>query len=288
MTNSSKAKVIFGDSRKLDQLLPQKSVDLVLTGPPYWDEVVYSEDKEQLSKIESYTQFLQEISKVWQGCSLVLKDGGILAIWAHDLLRGVDGGHKYIPFHLDISKTVPDDLVLRNIYVWDRYLDKDRGEINNNQVGTRVQYVLIFQKKGVHKNIKEIKESLRRIYWQPVWHRKTTPKLLGSQLLFKTVFTLAKPFSGYLAGISSKLGSLGVLEDDHKFKNYLTECPEDISDLLIKLFSSSGDTILDPFAGSGTSLVSALKQNRKCIGVEINKDCKKIIEGKLNGDVEFI
>ena len=152
MTNGLKAKVIFADSRKLDQLLLQKSVDLVLTGPPYWDEVVYSDDKEQLSKINNYTQFLHEISKVWQGCSRVLKDGGILAIWAHDLLRRADEGHEYIPLHLDISKTVPDDLTLRNIYVWDRYLNKDRGEINNNQAGTRVQYVLIFQKKGTHNN----------------------------------------------------------------------------------------------------------------------------------------
>ena len=81
---------------------------------------------------------------------------------------------------------------------------------------------------------------------------------------------------------------LGVLKDDYKFKDYLTECPEDISDMIIKSFSSTGDTIMDPFAGSGTSLKSALKQNRKCIGVEINKDCRKIIEHKLSGNVEFV
>ncbi len=284
----AKAKVIFADSRQLDKLLPKDSIDLILTGPPYWNEVVYSNDEEQLSKLDDYSEFLKEISKVWSGCSFVLKDGGILALWVHDLYRKTENGYKYIPFHSDLLKTVPESLILRDIYIWDRYLNRDRGKMNDSALGSRIQYVLIFQKKGNHKNQYKFADSLRKLYWQPIWYKKTTPKLVGSRTLFRLFFGLIRPLADYFdIKLGTKLKGSNLVNDSYEFSNYLTECPEDISDLLIKLFSLPGDTILDPFVGSGTTLKSAIKENRNCVGVEVNKNCENIIRQKLNNLVTF-
>ena len=284
----SQAKVIFADSKKLTEILPEKSVDLVVTGPPYWNEVVYSNDDGQLSKIKDYQEFLLELSEVWLGCSKVLKEGGILALWVHDFLReDRDSLFKYTPFHSDILKTFDDSLTLRNVYVWDRYLNKDRGQISNlgHGIGTRVQYILILQKKGQSQNEDKIKESLRRIYWEPVWYKKTAPKFLGSTTLFKAIFGIGK-LTGFKS-LGASLQKIKAVKDGYKFGSYPTECPEDVSRMLIELFSSPGDTVLDPFAGSGTTLKSAVNLKRHSIGIEINKNSEKAIRDKLGGLVTF-
>ncbi len=282
---SNNATVIFADSRRLGNLLPKNSVDLVLTGPPYWNEVVYSDQEGQLSKIDNYSVFLGEISKVWQSSSVVLKEGGILAIWAHDFLRKEGDDFMYIPFHLDLIKTIPSILTLRCIRVWDRYLNKDRGPITHITQGSRVQYILIFQKEGIGKNDDKIRESVKMFHWQPVWYKKTTPKLLGSGLVFRFAFNLLKPPSNSI--FNQFLKKFRILKDDHEFSNYLTECPREVSDLIINLFSDKGDVVLDPFTGSGTTLRSALDLSRKPIGIEINENCADIISSKLSGQVIF-
>ena len=276
----NKAKVIFADSRRLGDLLPEKSVDLVVTGPPYWNEVVYSDHDSQLSKIADYQSFLAELSKVWSACSGVLKDGGIVALWVHDFLRKEENLFRYVPFHSDILKTFDSSFNLRIIYVWDRYLNKDRGEIINAGlgIGTKVQYIIVLQKKGESKNHGQIEESLRKMYWQPVWTQKTSPKIFGSRLVFKILFNLGKliGFRGFGERIRGKL-----VNDGYKFRDYTTECPKDVPDLLIKSFSSSEDTILDPFVGSGTTLKSAIKLKRNCVGIEVNKNAEASIKKKL-------
>ena len=289
MDSNSKAKVIFADSRQLDKLLPEKSVDLVLSGPPYWNEVVYSNDAEQLSRIDDYNEFLRQMGEVWKSCSTVLKDGSILAIWLHDLLRKTDSGnYEYIPLHNDIVKTFPVTLTLKNIYVWDRYLNKDRGPLRDPHLGTRLQYVLIFQKKGISANARKIEDALQKIYWQPIWYKKTTPKLLGSSWLFRLSFNLAKPLGRLIGNFGQRLNMAKLLKDEYVFTDYTTECPQDVSDMLVRLFSVPGDTVLDPFTGSGTTLKSALEQSCLGIGVEINKESRSAIGKKLGNKVEFL
>lgn len=278
------AKVIFADSRHLDKVLPKNSVDLILSGPPYWNEVVYSNDEAQLSRLDNYPDFLKEISKVWEKCSLVLKEGSILAIWVHDLIRKNGSNYEYIPFHNDIIGTFPEKLSLRNIYIWDRYLNKNRGDISP-RFATQIQYVLIFQKSGQSHNKDKIEKSLKKLYWEPIWHKKTAPKILGSGLIFRLGFTAAKFLK--ISNLGNKLKSIKVIKDRYDFSNYTTECPRDISDLMINLFSSPGDTVLDPFVGSGTTIKSAIDLNRKAIGIEINKNSQPAIEKKLQKMVTF-
>ncbi len=278
---SLKSTVFVGSATNIQSFLPENQFDLVISGPPYWNEVEYSKDQGQLSAIDDYSEFLNSISKVWQGCASTLKEGGVLVLWVHDFFRRDNGSFVHIPFHADIIKSMPDNIRCRNILIWDRYLHKDRGSIEiSEKISTRLQYVLIFQKQGQHHtNSDLIKESLRQLYWNPVWGHKTHPKIIGSRSLFRILFRLQNrlPFFGFLKEKLSKT----VLKDNHIFSDYKTECPEEVAVRLIEKFTKPGDSILDPFLGSGTSMKVANRLGRACVGIEINKEALPVIQKKL-------
>jgi len=281
-------KVYLADSQKLDSFLKLESIDAVLTGPPYWNEVIYSKHEGQLSNIESYSEFLSQMTSVWQGCEKVLKPGGILSFWVHDFFRDDGDSKKYIPFHSDMIKIMPEGLILRNILIWDRYLTRNRGDWpQNRSLGTHLQFILVFQKVGEHKNQKLITQSLLKNYWEPVWHKKTTPKLFGSSAIFKFLFFLGKPFRQLLNPLRKNIYHSRATTDEYVSQVYATADPEEVIERIMSEYSCVGDTVLDPFLGSGTVMKAAKNLGRNCIGVEINPDALGAIKAKV-GDVEII
>ncbi len=277
----SKHTLFLADARKMGSFLDKNSVDLIVTGPPYWNEVTYSNHDGQLSLIQDYDRFLKELSMVWEGCSHALKDGGIIAIWVHDIFRDKGAQYHWLPFHADILRELPQNLVLKNISIWDRYLHKDRGRfLDFPMIGSRYQYILILQKQGTHNNRKLIEESLRNYFWHPIWHKKTHPKLMGSGILYRVLFTLTKPVAAYLPPIRKIMANQGMIRDKHEFTSYPTECPEEVAEKIINDYSRRGNVILDPFVGSGTTIKVANKLGRICIGIEINRDAMDTIIAK--------
>jgi len=282
-----KHKTYIGDAKEVLNLISPKLVDLVITGPPYWNEVVYSNQAGQLSKIDNYSLFLSEIARIWHGCSKSLKPGGILAFWIHDLYRKNEEGLTYIPLHADLIKALPPDIRLRQISIWDRYLSRVRNYFPEKE-GIKYQYIIICQKDGEHSSNQDlISQSLLKEFWKPIWYYKTTPKLLGSRLLFKVIFKIISPISDKLKKIKDKGQSL--LKDNYHFDEYKTICPPEIAERLIKRFSQSGDIVLDPFLGSGTTMKVADKLGRMCVGIEINPEVISIVQKKIGKDrVEII
>ena len=202
----AKHQLYIADARRASELISSSSIDLVVTGPPYWNEVIYSKQPEQLSNVNDYKLFLSEITEVWQECSKLLKPGGILAFWVHDLYRSCKKGLQYIPLHADLIEILPSTIKLRQISVWDRYLSRIRQYIlKRGKGGTRYQYYIICQKGGQHSsNQKLIQESLLKEFWKPIWYFKTTPKLLGSRLLFRVAFKTIAPFSDKLKSLKKR------------------------------------------------------------------------------------
>ena len=273
-------KLFIGDSRFLKGV-KNNSVDLVVGGPPYFNHIVYSRDKGQLSKISNYHQFLRELEKVWKSCKRVLKPGKRVVIWMHDIYQYDKQGYpiKLISFHTDIVRTLGKYFTIKDIIIWNRYLNRNKGPIKSNlktdgQVGGRFQYIIVAQRGNKSNFIDADLEN----YWLPIWQEKTQPKVLGSKFLYRIIFTLAgnRIFKEILEPFKNKL-----LNDEYLFGNYPTACPKDLVEWAIKKYSKLDEIVLDPFVGSGTTFEVLLRNGRKGIGFDVNKKVEYIIKRKL-------
>ena len=265
--------------------LPDESLDLILSGPPYFDFIVYSQEQDNLST-RNYRDFLVEISQLWTNIEPKLKKGGVVALWVHDVYTKKEDYYTLFPFHSDLANTFPPNVELRNIVIWDRILKKIMPELPQAKSEiTRFQYILLFSKgRTKHEN------SFNNFFWDPFWYYKTCPKFLGSKLLYRSIFQIGKiPFLyNILNPLFSKTEKI-LVKDEYVAKEYTTVCPEELVQMIMEKFSQKGDAVCDPFLGSGTTMKVADKLGRHCIGFEINKDAKKIILKKIKAtDVKIV
>lgn len=313
MLNSTKHQLYLTDCVTGVKSLPDNFLDLVLSGPPYFDVVKYSDDKKNLST-KDYTAFLKSIHNLWRNIEPKLKNGGMVALWLHDIyVRRVTepnqhnqsgsqsprfeltpGRESQVPrpdlkqsifelklFHADIIKTMPKEIILRNILIWDRYLKKIHPDLpNGEQFGTRFQYILFFSKGKT-----AFEERLKKLYWSPIWYFKTAPKFLSSKLMYYPIFWIGKiPLVYRIVNPFLVKTKRFFIQDKYAFKEYLTTCPPEVAEMIIKNFSRPGDTVCDPFLGSGTTMKAANDLNRKCIGFEINQEAKGVILNKVGAN----
>ena len=285
ISDNQKHCLYIKDCVKGTKELPDESLDLILTSPPYFDFIVYSQDQDNLST-KKYRKFLLEISQLWTNMEPKLKKGGVVALWLHDVYKKNDDYFKLFPLHADLVNTFPPNLELRNILIWDRYLKKtmpDPPQLKSEI--TRFQYILLFSKSKTR-----YEKNLNNFFWDPFWYYKTCPKFLGSKLLYRSIFQIGKIPLLYkiLNSLFFKTEKIFV-RDEYVAKEYTTACPEEVVQMIVEKFSQKGDTVCDPFLGSGTTMKVSDKLGRRCIGFEINKDAKEIILKKVNRkDVKII
>jgi DNA modification methylase len=274
MTNSIKHQLHLTDCIEGVKSLPDNSLDLVLSGPPYFDHVIYSDDSQNLST-KNYNDFLDELKNLWGNIEPKLRDGGVIALWLHDVYIKNEGYFELKPFHADIAKTMPENTKLRNILIWDRYLKKTYPNLpESKQFGTRFQYILLFSKGKT-----AFEEEFERLYWNPIQYFKTQPTILGSKVLYKIIFLVGK--NGFIFKSLKNIKKF-FIKDKYEFTEYLTTCPPEVSEMIIENFSREGDTICDPFLGSGTTMMVADNLDRNCIGFEINEKAKEVIVKKVS------
>jgi len=277
MLNPTKHQLYLTDCVEGVKKLPDDSLELILSGPPYFDMVTYSDDPKNLST-KGYDEFLKNISHLWKNINPKLKDGGMIALWLHDVYLKNGDIFELKPFHADMIKTLPPELTLRNILIWDRYLKKIHPDLpNGEQFGTRFQYILLFSKGKT-----AFEERLKKLYWSPIWYFKTAPNFLRSKILYYPIFWIGKiPLIYKLVNPFLNKTKRFFIQDKYSFKEYLTTCPIEVAEMIIKNFSRPGDTICDPFLGSGTTMKAANDLNRKCISFEINQEAKEVILKKI-------
>lgn len=253
-----KHKIIIGDSRKMDEL-NDKSVHLVVTSPPYWQLKDYGV-KEQIGFDDSYENYINHLNLVWKECYRVLKPSCRLVVNIGDqFARAVYyGRYKVIPIRTEIIKfaeVLGFDYMGSIIWQKKTTMNTTGGATvmgsypypRNGIVEIDYEFILIFKKPGKISNPgKEIKEQSKLT--QEEW---------------KEYF-----ISHWYFG--------GERQDKH-----LAMFPEELPKRIIKMFTFVGDTVLDPFLGSGTTSLAAKKLNRNSVGYEINKDFLPIIKNKL-------
>ena len=242
----------LGDARDLSWI-PDASVHLVVTSPPYWTLKGYRDHPGQMGHIDDYETFLGELDKAWAECARVLVPGGRICCVVGDvcLSRRKAGRHFVMPLHADIqvrARSVGLDC-LSPIY-WYKIANGVTEATGNGAgfygkpyqpgavVKNDIEFVLFLRKGGEYRKPNVLQKALSMLtkdemqsWWRPTWTD--------------------------IKGASTR-------------KGHAAPYPPALAERLIRMFSFAGDTVLDPFAGTMSTAIGALRAGRNSISNEID------------------
>jgi len=246
----SRHRLLLGDSRKRLAELPDASMHVAITSPPYWTLKEYENDPGQLGAVQDYERFLRELDIVWSEVFRLLVPGGRLVVVVGDVniprKHPAFKRHVVFPLHASIQEHARK-LGFDNLapIIWHKIANArfeaggggfygkpyEPGAIIKNDV----EYILFFRKPGGYRSPTPeqrlgsiIPEEEHRAWFQQIWT---------------------------LGGASTK---------DHP-----APFPLGLAERLVRMYSFVGDTVLDPFMGSGTTNLAALRWGRNSVGVEL-------------------
>ena len=240
------------DARKL-KLAPE-SVHLVVTSPPYWTLKNYNAHDNQMGYIADYEQFLGELAKVWQLCYEALVPGGRLICVVGDVClsrRRNKGEHAVVPLHASIQEHCRKiGYVNLAPIIWHKIANANYEVPNgssflgkpyepNAVIKNDIEYILMERKGGGYRRpskharvLSVISDQNHKAWFQQIWHGVT--------------------------GASTR--------------RHPAPFPLQLAERLVRMFSFVGDTVLDPFLGTGTTSVAAARWGRNSIGVEVDPE----------------
>ncbi len=271
--------VYFKNAQKMDDV-ENNVVDLIITSPPYFnikdyakngyqDETHSKNHTNQIGDIQNYKTFIKELQKVWKECERVLKPNGKLIINTPLMpMKKAEFTTHYNRHIFDLNSDIQNSIIYRKntaMFLYDTYIWNRTNTSKSLMFGSypyprnfyaqnTSEFITVYVKDGVPKNklSSEIKEKSKLT--QKEWVEYT-----------KQIWDIPIPNKADLA-----------------FGEHSAIMPEEIAKRCVKLFSFVGDTVLDPFSGSGTTLKVAKELGRNYIGYEIMTNYRAIIEKKLN------
>ncbi len=257
-----------GDARELDWIADE-STHLVLTSPPYWTLKEYPAHKGQLGLVADYEAFHDELDKVWRHCFRVLVPGGRLVCVVGDvcLSRRRHGRHSVMPMHADVvvraRKIGFDNL---SPIFWYKIANANY-EVENGSSFLGKPY----EPNAIIKNDVEFILMLRK----PGGYRQPTEEQRDASRLTKEEYQewFQQVWNG-LMGESTK--------------NHPAPYPEELAYRLVRMFSFADDTVLDPFMGTGTTLLAASRCGRRSIGVDIEPSYVKMAKQRLDANLSSL
>lgn len=239
--------------------VPDNSVHLAITSPPYWQLKDYGTDN-QIGFHDSYENYINNLNLVWKECYRTLHNGCRLCVNIGDqFARAVYyGRYKVIPIREEIIKFCENiGFDYMGAIIWQKVTTSNTtgGGVQmgsypfprNGILKLDYEFILVFKKLG--DSPKPDKEQKER--------SKMT----------------AEEWNTYFAGHWNFAGA--------RQNNHIAMFPEELPKRLIKMFSFVGETVLDPFAGSGTTALAAKNLDRNSVGYEINSDFISFIKDKL-------
>jgi len=251
-TASTDHKLYLHDARQADFLEPN-SVHLVLTSPPYWTLKEYRGSDGQMGHIERYDEFLAELDSVWHHCHRALVAGGRLIVVVGDvcLSRRKNGGrHTVVPLHASIQEHCRaigfDNLAP---IIWHKIANA-AYEVENGSGG--------FLGKPYEPNA-VVKNDIEFILMQRKPGGYRSPSIPTRILSLISSRNHREWFQQIWAGLTGA-----------STRNHPAPYPLELAERLVRMFSFVGDTVLDPFLGTGTTSVAAAKWGRNSIGIEVD------------------
>jgi DNA modification methylase len=258
-----------GDARDMPGLEPH-SVHLVLTSPPYWTLKEYRDSEGQLGHVEDYDQFLQELDKVWKQCFQALVPGGRMICVVGDvcLSRKENGGrHTVVPLHSSIQEHCRK-LGFDNLapIIWHK-ISNATYEVEGGSTFLGKPY----EPNAVIKNDIEFILMERK----PGGYR--SPDISTKVLSVISTENHKKWFQQIWSGVTGA-----------STKQHPAPYPLELAERLVRMFSFVGDTVLDPFMGTGTTTVAAAKWGRNSIGFEIDRHYYKLAQKRISEETSSL
>ncbi len=257
----TKHKIIFGDSRSLNQI-KDKSVQLIITSPPYWQLKDYGTE-DQIGFNDSYEEYINNLNLVWKECNRVLSDGCRLCINIGDqFARSVYyGRYKVIPIRTEIIRFCESlGMDYMGAIIW------QKTTTMNTSGGGAIMGSFPYPRNGILKMDYEFILLFKKLGNAPKPTQQQKEQSVMTKEEWGQYFSSHWNFNGV-----KQLGHIAMF-------------PEELPKRLIKMFSFAGETVFDPFAGSGTTSLAAKNLGRNSIGYEINKEFEPIICEKLGAD----
>ncbi len=255
--------IIRGDSRDMLSVT-ERSVQLVVTSPPYWQLKDYG-TSEQIGFYHDYETYINHLNLVWAECYRILEPGCRLCVNIGDQFAraATYGRYKVIPIRSEIIRCCEAlGFDYMGAIIWQkRTTTNTTGGASlmgsyptprNGVISIDYEFILLFKKLGKA--------------------RKVDPEIKAKSKMTK------EEWKSFFAGHWHFGGA--------RQSGHIAMFPEELPKRLIKMFSFYGETVLDPFAGSGTTSLAAMHQGRSSIGYEINEAFIPIIEEKLAGSPE--
>ncbi len=243
--------LLLQDARSASNL-PENSIHLVVTSPPYWTLKRYNEGDDQLGHISEYEQFIDSLDSVWRHCYRALVPGGRLVVNVGDVClsrRKNNGRHTVVPLHATIQehcKKIGFDNLAP--IIWHKIANANYEVAGgggflgkpyepNAVIKNDIEFILMQRKPGGYRSPSKTERLLSIISSEnyQLWFRQIWSDLKGT--------STAKHPAPYSV---------------------------DFAERLVRMFSFVGDTVLDPFMGTGSTNVACARWGRNSIGIEVD------------------
>ncbi|TVQ33488.1 MAG: site-specific DNA-methyltransferase [Phycisphaeraceae bacterium] len=258
----------LGDARDLGWV-EDGSVHLALTSPPYFNLKKYNDHPDQLGDLDDYEAFLDQLDTVWEHCFRALVPGGRLICVVGDVCiarRRNKGRHHVVPLHADISvrcRRLGFDYLTP--ILWHKIANAS-FEVENGSAGflgkpyepnaiikNDIEYILMLRKPGGYRKPTEAQRNASRISKadHPKWFRSFWTDVTGAST-----------------------------------REHPAPYPIELASRLVQMFSFTGDVVLDPFAGTGTTSVAAIRHDRSSVSNEIDPDYFKLLRSRIDSEAK--
>lgn len=252
----------LGDARELGWI-PEASVHLVVTSPPYFTLKKYNDHPSQLGDIADYEAFHDELDKVWRHCYRVLVPGGRLVCVVGDVClarRKNKGRHTVLPLHADIAvrcRRIGFDYLTPILWykIANASYEVENGSSflgkpyePNAIIKNDIEYILMLRKHGGYR--------------KPTDEQRRFSKLTKEEHArwFRAIWT-------DVPGSSTR--------------SHPAPFPVELAYRLVRMFSFIGDTVLDPFVGTGSTMIGAIRADRNSIGSEVDPEYVRLAERRI-------
>lgn len=251
--NVSGQRVIFRSSKVMSDI-PAGSVDMIMTSPPYWDLKDYGSSDEQVGP-GTYEEYLEDLNAVWRECFRVARDGAILIININS--RRVK--KRFYPIPFDIAAAIPEwEFWDHNIWYIPNALPQPNA-YRERLLDNKFESLLIFKKGETDYKFTKPRVPQKYAIADPRNNKNSNGRCLGNILRIPAYRPPNIKQMGY----------------------HVAAYPEELVAFFLQSYTVNGDTVLDPFVGSGTTLKVARVMGRQGIGYEVHSEYRHLIEKRI-------